>query len=279
MARGGPRRRARSSRSAMRGQRAQRPPVEARRGPRPPSRISRLVEDEGDVGLVRSEGRDPAVGAARHVHLAVIAQALDPGPVPAHGELPERPVLAQQAELPRHDAAPAVGPDDQARVAAARGPRARRTLRRPRRGPRRPAPRDRRAPSRPPAPRRPAARAESSSARSRHQRRTANPGSRAPAYSPWKAVPSGAVKLHAAQRRAGAGRARPPSAPMRAEQPPGFRGHALAADLVAREARLVEEDDLVAGLAQEDGGGRARRPATHHHHLRQVTSPRRPARR
>ena len=55
------------------------------------------------------------------------------------------------------------------------------------------------------------------------------------------------------------------AAPSASQQPPGLRGHALAADLVAREAGLVEEQHVVAALAQEDGGGRARRPAAHHH--------------
>ena len=46
----------------------------------------------------------------------------------------------------------------------------------------------------------------------------------------------------------------------RVQQAPGLGRHALAADLVPREARLVDEHDVVPALAQEDRAGRARRP-------------------
>ena len=54
------------------------------------------------------------------------------------------------------------------------------------------------------------------------------------------------------------------AAPSSRQQPPGLGRDALAADLVAREARLVEQQHVVAALAQEDRGGRARGPAAHH---------------
>src|SRR4029453_2980566 len=62
-----------------------------------------------------------------------------------------------------------------------------------------------------------AARAHSSRARSRHHRRTAKPGSRAPLYSPRNAVPSGAVSF---MPRTGRGRSArtAASAPMRARR-------------------------------------------------------------
>ena len=77
-------------------------------------------------------------------------------------------------------------------------------------------------------------------------------------------MPSGEVERHAAQRMRAQG-AHAAAAPSAVQQPPGLGRDALAADLVAREARLVQQQDVVAALAQEDGGGRARGPAADHH--------------
>src|SRR5207247_5951173 len=71
------------------------------------------VEDEGHIGPPGRKRGDPAVPAAAHVHLAPVLEAVHGLPMPAHRELAERAVLAQEAELPGHHAAAAVGADDQ----------------------------------------------------------------------------------------------------------------------------------------------------------------------
>jgi hypothetical protein len=51
--------------------------------------------------------------------------------------------------------------------------------------------------------------------------------------------------------------------PQRGEQAPGLGGDALATDLVAREAGLVEQDDVVSALLQHHGHGRPGRTSAH----------------
>ncbi len=69
---------------------------------------------------------------------------------------------------------------------------------------------------------------------------------------------------HAAERP-GAGRFHRLQHPEAVEDPAPFRRQVLAADLVPREARAVEQHHLVAGLGQQDGGGGAGRAGPHHH--------------
>ena len=45
------------------------------------------------------------------------------------------------------------------------------------------------------------------------------------------------------------------------EDPQGARRQPVAAALVARERRLVDERDVATGAGEHDGGGRAGRPA------------------
>jgi hypothetical protein len=71
-----------------------------------------LIEHERDVGERLRERCDAAVAALGHVHLAELAEAFGAFPVPTHGEAAQRRCLAQQAQAPRHHAAPAVGSGD-----------------------------------------------------------------------------------------------------------------------------------------------------------------------
>ena len=70
-------------------------------------------------------------------------------------------------------------------------------------------------------------------------------------------------ELHAAQ---GVGRegAHPLGGAHGVQEPPGLGGNALAADLVPREARGVEEEHVVPALSEEAGHGRAGGPAPGH---------------
>ena len=154
-------------------------------------------------------------------------------------------MLAQEAEAPRDDAAPPVGPDGDP-GANGRGPR-------PRSRPRPPRPcrlsRTRpvtRAPSRTSTP---ASRAASRSAASRARRRTRETRQvPAPVLAPERRA-VGRHELHAAQ---GVGRegAHPIGGAHGVQEPPGLGGDALAADLVAGEPRGVEEEHVVPALAR-----------------------------
>ena len=93
--------------------------------------------------------------------------------------------------------------------------------------------------------------------------REAGPG-RAAVEPPENTVPSGAVSVHPEQRLR-AQRAHVIVGAHRREQPPRLGGDAFAADLVPREARLVEEQHVVTALAEEDGGGGAGGTAAHDH--------------
>jgi hypothetical protein len=193
------------------------------------------------------------------VHLAVLAEALDPRPVAAHRVLAQPPVLAQQAELPRDHAAAAVGGDHQ--------PRLDRSLAGPVR--RHDATHAAVAPDERAGPRafadlgpRAAGGGEQAGVEIAPARR--EPRLRGAAVGPLEARPVGRGQLHPAQRM-GAQRAHVAVRPHRRQQPPGLGGDALAADLVPREARLVEQQHVVAALAQEDRGRGARGAAPHHH--------------
>jgi hypothetical protein len=55
--------------------------------------------------------------------------------------------------------------------------------------------------------------------------------------------------------------------PERCEEPPGLGRDRLAADLVPREDRFVDEHDVAPERAKKDGGGRAGRSTSHDDNL------------
>ena len=253
MACGGETRRPPSSRSARRGQRSGGRPGRRPRDHRRRAHIA-PVEDEGDVRESRRERGDAAVAAAPDVHLPDVPEGRDALPVAAHREAPHPRVLAQEAEAPRDHAAAPVRPDGDAGASGAGlAPGLRDDA-----GDRAALPQEAGDPH-PCRTSTPASRAASSSAASRARRRTAKPGDPAPVLAPE----CRSIRRHESHAAQGMGRegANPIRRAHGVQEPPGLGGDALAADLVPREARGVEEEHVVPALREEAGHGRAGRPA------------------